>query len=184
MANKKADSILNTPVIFSADNLNMSYGEQTILNNASLTVHAGEHVGLVGRNGCGKSTFLRMVSGGEEPDSGSIMRKKNLVTGFLPQEFSLDTAKNVYDNILAGAKHITDMIKEYESLPYDSPQSHELEKEISILNAWNMDHRIKLITEGLKAPAGSREINTLSGGEKKKSGTRKSNCRQPQLINP
>ena len=52
--------MLNAPVIFSADNLKMSYGKQILLDDTELTVHRGEKIGLVGRNGCGKSTFMKI----------------------------------------------------------------------------------------------------------------------------
>ncbi len=172
----------NTPVIFSAENLNMAYGDQVLLNNASLTVHMGERVGLVGRNGCGKSTFLRIVSETESQDSGGVMRKRDLVTGFLSQEFTLDETKNVYENILDGARHILKMVEEYESLPYDSPKHHDLERKINEIDAWNIDYKVKSVMDGVKTPAADREVKDLSGGEKRRVALAKAIVGSPNLL--
>ncbi len=92
-----------TPVILTALELEVHFGEQVILDKASLSVHEGDRIGLVGRNGAGKSTFLKIISGLMPPDSGEVAKKKDLVVSFLPQEFTLDESKNVYENILSGA---------------------------------------------------------------------------------
>ena len=62
------------------------------------------------------------------PDSGEVAKKKNLVIGFLSQEFTLDETINVYDNILSGVNSELDLIKEYEQTPFDSPKKHHLEE--------------------------------------------------------
>lgn len=118
-----------TTVILTAKELCVQFGDQVILDKASLSVHEGNRIGLVGRNGSGKSTFLKIISGLMAPDSGEVSKKKNLVIGFLSQEFSLEESKNVYDNILAGAKSELDLIKEYEQTPFDSPKSTTLKKQ-------------------------------------------------------
>ena len=75
--------------------LEVHYGEQIILDKASLSVHEGDRIGLVGRNGAGKSTFLKVISNVMPADSGDVARRKDLVIGFLSQEFTLDESKNV-----------------------------------------------------------------------------------------
>ena len=93
-----------TPVIITALELSLHFGEQVILDKASLSVHEGDRIGLVGRNGAGKSTFLKIISGYLSPDSGEVAKKKDLVIGFLSQEFTLDEYYSVYENILSGEK--------------------------------------------------------------------------------
>ena len=95
----------------------MRYGVQTILDRATLAINEGERVGLVGRNGTGKSTFLRIAAGVDAPDSGQVVRRRELITGFLPQDFQLDDARTVHDNILAGAQQVLDLVAEYEAGP-------------------------------------------------------------------
>src|SRR5664280_14686 len=95
-----------TPVILTAKELEVHFGEQIILDKASLSVHEDDRIGLVGRNGAGKSTFLKIISGIIPPDSGEVAKKKDLVIGFLSQEFTLDESRTVYENILTGAERI------------------------------------------------------------------------------
>jgi ATP-binding cassette subfamily F protein uup len=115
-----------TPAIASANQLVVRFGTQRVLDGATLTIHEGERVGLVGRNGSGKSTFLRIAAGANEPDSGEFTRRRDLVTGFLPQSFDLDDTATVHANILAGAERILELIREYERVPADSPRSAQL----------------------------------------------------------
>ena len=171
-----------TPVIFSAENLNVSYGEQTVLDKANLTVHAGECIGFVGRNGCGKSTFLRILSKSDEADSGKIMRKRELTVSYLSQEFSLDNSKNVYDNILHGAAHITALINEYENLSHDSDKAHILESQINRCDGWNLNNRVESVMGAVKTPNPSLQVNKLSGGEKRRVALARTIVAQPDLL--
>ena len=157
-----------TPVILTALELEVHFGEQTVLDKASLSIHEYDRIGLVGRNGAGKSTFLKIISGMLFPDSGEIAKRKNLVTGFLSQEFSLDETKNVYENILAGAEKEVNLIREYEQTPFDSPNKHYLEETILQMDSWNLEKRIKILAQSLNAPDTFREISSLSGGEKRR----------------
>ncbi|MBL1212215.1 MAG: ATP-binding cassette domain-containing protein [Ignavibacteriae bacterium] len=171
-----------TPVILTAMELDVHFGEQIILDNASLSVHEGDRIGLVGRNGVGKSTFLKIISGLMEPDSGNVAKKKELVVGFLTQEFTLDEFKNVYENVLAGADNILVLIDEYESLPFDSPKRNILEEKIQYLDGWNLEKKINQLLKSLNAPEADRAIDTLSGGEKRRVALCRSIVSQPDLL--
>ena len=109
-----------SPVILSALELKVHFGEQIILDKASLSVHEGDRIGLVGRNGAGKSTFLKIISDLMSADSGEVAKRKNLIIGFLSQDFTLDDSKNVYENILDGAMAELNLINEYEQTSFDS----------------------------------------------------------------
>jgi ATP-binding cassette subfamily F protein uup len=169
-------------VILTAMELNVSYGQQTILDEASLSVHYGDRIGLVGRNGSGKSTFLKIISGILEPDSGEVAKQKDLITGFLPQEFTINEEQTVYDNILSGAKSITQMIDEYEKLPFDSLKREELEKKINLLDGWKIDNRIDYIIKSLHAPDEKAIVANLSGGEKRRVALARALIAQPSLL--
>ncbi|NOY76204.1 MAG: ABC-F family ATP-binding cassette domain-containing protein [Kiritimatiellaeota bacterium] len=169
-------------VAFSAEGLEISFSDQLILDNASLTVRDGEVVGLVGRNGCGKSTFLRILAGDEENFSGTITRRRDLVTGYLPQEFDLDPAKNIHENILDGIPHIVNLIREYESLPADSRKIHLLEERITHFDAWNLEHKIEVFLTVLKIPPKESLVTHLSGGEKRRVALAKALVANPDLL--
>ena len=102
-----------TPIV-SANGLVVRYGVQTLLDGSTIALHEGERVGLVGRNGCGKSTLLRIIAGDLDPDAGEVSRRRGCLTGYLPQAFDLDREATVEGNILNGARHILDVIAEYE----------------------------------------------------------------------
>ena len=110
----------NATPVFSASGLVVRYGVQTLLDDSTLALHEGERVGLVGRNGCGKSTFLRIAAGELEPDGGTVTRKRRALVGWLPQDFDLDAAATVEENVLNGASHVRAMISEYENTPGES----------------------------------------------------------------
>ena len=170
------------PVILSALELEVRFGEQIILDKASLSVHEGDRIGLVGRNGAGKSTFLKIISGLMPPDAGEVAKKKNLVTGFLSQEFTLDETKNVFDNILTGAQRELNIIKEYEQTPFDSSKKHHLEEQILTMDSWNLEKRINILIQSLDAPEGSRNISKLSGGEKRRVALCRALISKPDLL--
>jgi len=73
--------------LFSANEIRLAYGHQTLLDGVTLAIAAGEKVGLVGRNGCGKSSLLKILSGQDQPDSGELSARRGLRIGYLPQEF-------------------------------------------------------------------------------------------------
>jgi len=171
-----------TPVILTALELDVHFGEQIILDKASLSVHEGDRIGLVGRNGAGKSTFLKIISGLILPDSGEVARKKNLVTGFLSQEFTLDETKNVYKNIIFGAVVELNLIHEYEQTPFDSPKKHHLEVTILRMDSWNLEKRINILAQSLNVPDPSRDISSLSGGEKRRVALCRALISKPDLL--
>jgi ATP-binding cassette subfamily F protein uup len=154
--------------LVSATELVVRYGTQTVLDHATLTIHDSERVGLVGRNGCGKSTFLRIAAGALAPDEGQFNRRRDLVTGYLPQVFDLDDERNVHENILAGAQHILDLIAEYENAAADSTRSGHLLETIEHFDGWNLEHRAGSLITNLHAPDEERIVGTLSGGEKRR----------------
>ncbi|MBK7227987.1 MAG: ABC-F family ATP-binding cassette domain-containing protein [Ignavibacteriales bacterium] len=171
-----------TPVILSALELKVHFGEQIILDKASLSVHEGDRIGLVGRNGAGKSTFLKIISGLLNADSGEIAKKKDLIIGFLSQEFTLDESKNVYDNILDGAEKELNLIHEYDNTDYDSSNKHILEEKILQLDSWNLEKRINMLIDSLDAPNSERNIASLSGGEKRRVALCRALIAKPDLL--
>jgi ATP-binding cassette subfamily F protein uup len=154
--------------IITATDITVRYGERAVLNSATLAIEEGDRIGLVGRNGCGKTTFLKLLAGVQAPDIGDVTRRRDLVVSYLPQDFMLDASKSVYENIRDGAKPVLDLIAEFESLPHDSKRHEELEHRIQALEGWTLDQRIETAMSHLNCPAGDRRVDTLSGGEKRR----------------
>src|SRR5580658_1741940 len=154
--------------IIAATEVVVRYGERTILDNITLGIQEGERIGLVGRNGCGKTTFVRILAGLQTPDSGEVTKQRDLAISYLPQDFMLDATKNVYENVRDGAQHVLDLIAEFEGLPHDSKRHEELEQRIQVLDGWTVDRRIEQAIAHLNCPPGERRIDSLSGGEKRR----------------
>src|SRR5208283_5020005 len=142
--------------ILTATEITVRYGDRMVLDAAPLAVDEGDRIGLVGRNGCGKTTFLRILAGLQSPDSGDVTRRRDLVVSYLPQDFMLDATKTVLENIRDGAQHVLDLIAEFESLPHDSKRHEELEHRIQSLEGWTLDRRIETAMSHLNCPAGDR----------------------------
>ena len=154
--------------IASATELTVRYGPHTVLDRATMAIEEGERIGLVGRNGCGKSTFLRIAAGELVADAGLFTRRRDLKTGWLPQAFALDEDATVFKNIEAGAADILKLLAEYEETPGDHPRSAVLLDEITHFDGWDLDRRIESLATNLHAPDRSRLVSTLSGGEKRR----------------
>ena len=154
--------------IINATDITIRYGARSVLDSASLSIEEGDRIGLVGRNGCGKTTFLKLLAKLQSPDIGEITQRRDLVVSYLPQDFMLDASKSVYENIHSGGKPVLDLIAEFESLPHDSKRHEELEHRIQALEGWTLDQRIETAMSHLNCPAGDRRVDTLSGGEKRR----------------
>ncbi len=168
--------------VISANDLEMKYGVQTILSHATLAINEGDRIGLVGRNGTGKSTFLRMMAGVLAPDAGQIIRRRELIVGYLPQDFQLDDAKTVEANILTGAQAVLDLIAEYETVAPESDRAGELLDHINHLDGWDVEHRTAALINHLSAPAADRLAGDLSGGEKRRVALCRALLARPDLL--
>jgi ATP-binding cassette subfamily F protein uup len=154
--------------ILNATDVTVRYNERPILDAATLAIDEGQRIGLVGRNGSGKTTFLKILAGLQSPDAGEVTRRRDLVVSYLSQDFTLDPALDVRGNVRAGAKHVLDLIAEFEALPASSKRHEELEHRIQSLEGWTLDQRIETAISHLNCPDGARRIESLSGGEKRR----------------
>ncbi|MFA6546099.1 MAG: ATP-binding cassette domain-containing protein [Limisphaerales bacterium] len=172
----------SAPALLTASELVVAFNDRVILDHATLALHEGDRVGLVGRNGAGKSTFLKVLAGQRTPDSGEVAARRDLVVSYLSQEFTLDPKKNVLENIRDGASHVLGLIAEFESLPVNSKRHEQLEERIAHLDGWNLDNRIETAMSHLCTPPGDRDINSLSGGEKRRVAMCRTLVSRPDLL--
>ncbi len=169
--------------ILSATDLSLAYGLDPLLDSASLAVHEGDKAGLVGRNGCGKSSFLRILAGAEQPDGGHIARRQGLVVGYLPQEFQLDETIDVEANVRAGAAELLDALEAFETGREMTPAEQDrLQRQIDQADGWNLGTRIETLMRKLGCPPGHLPITHLSGGEKRRIGLARALVAQPDLL--
>ena len=168
--------------LLSAQELEVAYNTQVVLDKASMTICEGDRLGLVGRNGSGKSSFIRIITGEQKQDAGDVVTRRGLQTGYLPQEFKLDPNHNVLDSIRSGAQHILDLIEEFENLPATSNKADTIEEQINAADGWNLDQRIESSMTHLQVPAADRMVGELSGGEHRRVALCRAIIAQPDLL--
>ncbi len=168
--------------LLSATEIRLSYGYQTLLDGVTFAVAAGEKVGLVGRNGCGKTSLLKILSGAQSADSGDIALRRSLRVGYLPQEFELDPNLSVQENIAMGAADLVEAIRRYEAGDGTEAELGALLHTIDHADGWNLDARIKATATALGVPPLEAEVGPLSGGEKRRVALCRALASQPDLL--
>lgn len=168
--------------LISAQELSLAYGNQKLLCGVTLTVAPGEKVGLVGRNGCGKTSLFKILAGECEADSGAISRRTGLRVGYLPQEFELDGTKTVLENIEAGAADLVEWMRRYEEGDGSEAELAQLLDLIQHADGWNLGTRIKAEAGSLAAPPLDALVGPLSGGEKRRVALCRALASQPDLL--
>ena len=168
--------------LLSANELTLCYGRQQLLTGVTLAVAPGEKVGLVGRNGSGKTSLLKILAGASEADSGEISRRRGLRVGYLPQEFELDGDKTARENIEAGAADLMEWLRRYEEGEGSEAELAELHHEIEVADGWNLNTRIRSSTTALDAPPLDAVVGPLSGGEKRRVALCRALAAQPDLL--
>ena len=174
--------VSSIPSLISAQDLRLAYGRQRLLDGVSMTVAPGEKVGLVGRNGCGKTSLFKILAGESEADSGEVSRRRGLRVGYLPQEFELDGSKSVLENIESGAADLVDWIARYEAGEGSDAELSELLDLINHADGWNLHTRIKAEAGALAAPPLDALVGPLSGGEKRRVALCRALASQPDLL--
>ncbi len=173
---------MSSPAILSANELTLAYGPQRLLAGVTLAVAAGEKVGLVGRNGCGKTSLLKILSAEQDADSGEISRRRGLRVGYLPQEFELDGTRTVRENIESGAADLLELIRKYEAGEGTDAEHSDFLQQIEVADGWNLDTRIRAEAHALSAPPFEALVGPLSGGEKRRVALCRALAAQPDLL--
>ncbi len=168
--------------ILSASAVSVSHAGRPVLRDLTLGIQTGERIGLVGRNGSGKTTFLKILAGSLAPDSGEVSRPRETVVSYLAQDFVPDGTGTVHDCVREGARPVLDLIREFETLPADSTRHEVLEHRIQALDGWNVDQRIRTALQQLGCPAAERLMATLSGGEKRRVAMARALVSRPDFL--
>ena len=168
--------------LLSANEIRLAYGHQTLLDGVTVAISGGEKVGLVGRNGCGKTSLLKILANENQADSGELSARRGLRIGYLPQKFELDSGLSVYDNIAAGAADVASAVTRYENGDGSESELADLLTLIEHTDGWNLDARIKSLSNALFTPPLESETGPLSGGEKRRVALCSALASQPDLL--
>ncbi|XOV69647.1 MAG: ABC-F family ATP-binding cassette domain-containing protein [Verrucomicrobiota bacterium] len=169
-------------MLLSANDLVLVYDHLRLLDGVTVAITSGEKVGLVGRNGCGKTSLFKILANQSQPDDGDVSRRKGLRVGYLPQEFELDETATVEDNILSGAADVREWMRRYEAGEgSESDQADWLER-IELADGWNLNTRAESIATSLSAPDFKTLVAGLSGGEKRRVALCRALVAQPDLL--
>jgi len=169
------------------DEVSLEFGDQKILTEAGLAVEAGERVCLIGRNGAGKSTTLKLISGELEPDRGEITRQSSLVISQLSQTLPDAMDLPVRDVVRSGLNDIEALLEDYKrrsKLELDKESMLELEvlhAKIDAHEGWHIEQRVDTVVSDLNLPV-DKKMNELSGGWRRRVGLAKALVQKPDLL--
>ena len=174
--------------IFSLNDLSKTWpGGKKLFDNVNLSFLPNAKIGIVGINGSGKSTFLKILSEIDQEFGGEIVKAEGIKIGYLSQEPELDHSKNVIENVSIGAQEKIDLLKKYNdlSMNYSEDIADELAKlqeEIEAKDLWDLDSKINQAMEALRCPDSEKDIDSLSGGEKRRVAICKLLLQEPDLL--
>ena len=169
------------------DKVRLEFGEQVILRDAVFSIELGERICLLGRNGAGKSTTLKLIMGEMEPDHGAIVPRSDLVVSQLRQSLPEAMNSSVRDAIRSGLTHIEQLLEDYEQksrLDLDKHGLLELDvlhAKIDALDGWHIEQRVETTMTELNLPGG-KNLNELSGGWRRRVALATALVQKPDLL--
>ena len=172
-------------IIFSMAGVSKIYPpKKQVLNNIHLSFFYGAKIGVLGLNGSGKSSLLRIIAGKDTDYQGEVVFSPGFTVGLLEQEPELDPNKTVIEVIKEGVKDVTDLLAEYEeiNLQFSEPEvledpdkmdkliarQGEVQEKLDAKNAWELDNKLERAMDALRTPPEDAAIKNLSGGEKRR----------------
>src|SRR6266700_6339982 len=182
-------------MIFRLSEVHKSYGSQDVLRGASLQINPGEHVGLVGRNGAGKTTIFRLVSGEETTDRGDVVRARGIRLGLLAQHVHFEAGSTVHESALAAFGHLQQIEHEMHELEHCMAEAgddlekilerysdlqHEFERE----GGFEYSAKAEAILQGLGFDRETWQTDTqkLSGGQQNRLGLARLLLSEPDVL--
>ncbi len=162
--------------ILQVENASFAVGHVALLDHAAFQLDSGEKVGLIGRNGAGKSSFLKILAGVHKLDDGQIILQNNLKVVYVPQESFFDPQASVFDTVAEGLGEMRDLLRRYHRVSHDLEHGsneallkelHDLQQQIEAQDGWKLDAAVKQTIGELGLPENT-PIGSLSGGQKKR----------------
>jgi ATP-binding cassette ChvD family protein len=168
-------------IIFSMVKVSKFYDKKPVLKDIYLSFFYGAKIGVLGLNGAGKSSLLRIIAGTDKDFNGEVVFSKGYTVGYLEQEPKLDESKTVQQIVEEGAQDTVNRLKEFEEInakfaePMDDDamaklieRQGEVQEKLDAAGAWDLDSRLEMAMDALRCPPPDTKIATLSGGEKRR----------------
>ena len=168
-------------IIYSMMKVSKSYQKKTVIKDISLSYYYGAKIGVLGLNGSGKSSLLRIMAGVDKEYNGEAGLAAGYTVGHLEQEPLVDSEKTVKAVVEEGMQEIVNIVKEYNEISekFAEPMSDDemnkllerqgvLQEEIEKQNAWDIESRLEMAMDALRCPAGDTPVAVISGGEKRR----------------
>jgi ATP-binding cassette subfamily F protein uup len=177
--------------IAALEDVSLAYGHVPLLDHANLVIEPGERIGLIGRNGAGKSSLLRLLAGTALPDDGRVWRQPGLRIGFVAQEPELDVKQSVFEATVAGLGALSRVLADYHAAAHalelgqdDARALDQMQRAQELLeqhDGWRVEHRVESVLSRLGLAPDAR-IDTLSGGMRKRVALARALAGDPQLL--
>jgi ATP-binding cassette ChvD family protein len=168
-------------VIYTMMGVGKYYDKKPVLQDISLGYFYGAKIGVIGLNGSGKSSLLRIMAGVDKGFVGQVILSPGYSIGFLEQEPQLDESKTVREIVEEGVRETVDLLKEFESIneKFAEPMSDDemngllerqgkVQEKLDALGAWDLDSRLEMAMDALRCPPGDTPVRVLSGGERRR----------------
>ena len=181
--------------IYQMEAMTKKHGQKTVLEDVWLSFYPGAKIGVLGRNGTGKSTLLRIMAGIDKEFDGEARLTSGFTAGYLPQEPQLDPEKNVWDNVQDSVAPRRDLLTKFNDLsakcaePLDEKAMQKVydemarvQDQIDATNTWNLDHEIEVAFEVMNLPPKEADVTKLSGGERRRVALCKLLLEKPDLL--
>jgi ATP-binding cassette ChvD family protein len=171
---------MTSEFIFTMRNLGRFYPpDREVLKDVTLAFYPGAKIGVLGHNGAGKSSVLRIMAGIDDGFTGEARLSPGFSVGLLDQEPQLNESKNVYDNVMEGVAETQSLIDRYNEVlaMWGDPDADldqvgslqaELEDQIQSSNAWDLERQVEIAMDALRVPSSETAVSTLSGGERRR----------------
>jgi ATP-binding cassette ChvD family protein len=179
--------------VFTLRNVRKAHGDKVVLDNVTLSFLHGAKIGVVGPNGTGKSSLLRIMAGLDQPNNGDAIRDPEATVGILLQEPPLTEGTTVLDNVEEAVGEIKTKVDRFNQIgeqladpeaDYDAllAEMGELQTDLDHANAWDLDSRLEQAMDALRCPPPDALVDTLSGGERRRVALCKLLLQQPELL--
>ena len=174
--------------LITLSSVSLSFGHLPLFENSELRIDAGERVCLIGRNGAGKSSLLKVISGDVAPDGGSIWRAPGLRVSRLDQDVPGAAERTVFDEVASGLGSLGDLVARYHHAAVHDADTEkglerlgELQHELEERDGWRLEQRVETVVSRLSLPA-DRSLGELSGGWRRRTLLGKALVSQPDLL--